>query len=211
MHFYTYAHYKPDNTMFYIGKGTVKRAHSRAGRNVVWNRIVKKHNGFKVEILGRWKTEQEAFDHEIFLIDTMKELGCQLANISTGGLGSTGFRHSDEHKAFKKQMMLERNPMNDPELREKQKIALKEAMNRPEVRAHQSASRIGKKLSSSHVESLKNCHPMKPCVVNGVEYKSLMEASRQLGILPGTLRTWFNNSKRVRSKAYQHITEARWL
>jgi hypothetical protein len=211
MQFYTYAHYKPDNAMFYIGKGSATRAHSKAGRNVVWNRIVKKHGGFKVEILGRWKTEKEAFDHEIFLIDTMKDMGIQLCNIAVGGFGSKGFRHTDEHKASKKKMMLEKNPMSNPELREKQKNALKKAMNRPEVRAHQSAVRLGKKLPASHVESLKNCHPMKPCIINGVEYKSLMEASRQLGILHGTLKTWFDKPDRVRSKTYAHITEARWL
>ena len=39
----TYAHYKPDGTMFYIGKGSISRAYSKAGRNVVWKRTVEKH------------------------------------------------------------------------------------------------------------------------------------------------------------------------
>ena len=211
MQFYTYAHYKPDNTMFYIGKGSATRAHSKAGRNVVWNRIVKKHGQFKVEILGRWKTEQEAFHHEIFLIETMKDMGIQLCNIAVGGFGSKGFRHTDEHKASKKKMMLEKNPMSNPELRKKQKDALKKAMNRPEVRAHQSAVRLGKKFSASHIESLKNCHPTKPCVINGVEYKSLMEASRQLGIRHGTLHRWLNRPEIQRGAKYSFIIECRWL
>ena len=210
MYYTTYAHYKPDGSMFYIGKGTTSRAHSSAGRNVVWKRTVEKHGGFSVEILGRWETEQEAFNHEIFLIDTIKKMGIPLVNIADGGLGSSGFRHTEEHKAFKKQMMLERNPMSNPELRDKQKIALKEAMNRPEVRLHQSQVRIGKKLSKSHIESLKNCHPMKPCVINGVEYKSLMEASRAIGVRHGTLYRWLNNPNVTRSKKYSHITECRW-
>ena len=54
----------------------------------------------------------------------------KLTNISDGGLGSIGFRHTDKHKAFKKQMMLDRNPMNNPLIREKQLVELKKAMNR---------------------------------------------------------------------------------
>jgi hypothetical protein len=131
MQYCTYIHHKPDNSIFYIGKGSIKRAYSPSGRNVVWNRIVKKHGGFKVQILAQWLTEQEAFDHEIFLIDTFCDMGYQLANIAKGGSGSTGFRHTDEHKKFKAQMMRERNPMSNPEFREKQKVALKKAMNRP--------------------------------------------------------------------------------
>jgi hypothetical protein len=207
----TYAHYKPDGTMFYIGKGSVRRAYSKAGRNVVWNRTVEKHGGFKVEILCRWSTEQEAFDHEIFLIDTIKKMGVPLVNIAEGGLGSTGFRHTEEHKTLKKKMMLERNPMSKPEVRAKQKDALLIAMNRPDIKRHQSLVRIGKKLSESHIESLRNCHPMRPCVINGVQYKSLMEASRMLGIIHGTLYRWLNNPEVKHTGKYAHIVECRWL
>lgn len=207
----TYAHYKPDGSMFYIGKGSVSRAHSSSGRNVVWKRTVEKHGGFKVEILGRWKTEQEAFDHEIFLIDTIRKMGVPLVNISSGGLGSIGFRHTAEHKAFKTRMMLERNPMSNPETRIKQRQAVLAAMSRPDVKRRQSLALLGKKLSAEHVESLRNCHPMKACVVNGVEYKSLMEASRMLEIRHGTLFRWLNNPEVKHTGKYAHIIECRWL
>jgi len=207
----TYAHHKPDNSIFYIGKGSAKRAHSSSGRNVVWNRIVKKHGGFKVQILAQWPTEQEAFDHEIFLIDTFRDMGCQLANIANGGFGSTGFRHTDEHKKNLSLKMKANNPMANAELREKQKTAVHIAMQRPDVKRKQSANRIGMKFSASHVESLKNCHPTKPCVINGVEYKSLMEASRQLKIRHGTLHRWLNHPEIQRGAKYSFITECRWL
>jgi hypothetical protein len=197
--------------MFYIGKGSVSRAHSASGRNVVWKRTVEKHGGFKVEILGRWKTEQEAFDHEIFLIDTIKKMGVPLVNIAEGGLGSTGFRHTDEHKATLSVRMKVNNPMSDSSMRERQKSAVKAAMNRPDVKRRQSLARIGIKLSESHVESLRNCHPTRPCVINGVEYKSLMEASRMLGIRHGTLYRWLNNPEVKHTGKYAHIVECRWL
>jgi len=211
MQFCTYAHYKPDNSIFYIGKGSHKRAYSPAGRNVVWNRIVKKHGEFKVEILAQWPTEQEAFEHEIFLIDTFQKMGYQLANIAKGGMGSTGFRHTNEHKANLSLQMKANNPMANVELREKQKMAVQSAMQRPDVKRKQSANRIGMKFSESHIESLKNCHPTKPCVINGVEYKSLMEASRQLGIRHGTLHRWLNRPEIKRGSKYAYLTEVRWL
>jgi hypothetical protein len=211
MHFLTYAHCKPDGSIFYIGKGSSRRAHSQSGRNVVWKRTVEKHGGFSVMTLAKWSTEKEAFDHEIALIDIFRDMGHKLVNIASGGMGSSGFRHTDEHKAFKAQMMRDRNPMGNPEIREKQKIALKKAMNRPEVRQHQSTARLGKNLLKDHIESLRNCHPMRPCVINGIEYKSLMEASRTLEIRHGTLYRWLNNPKVKHNGKYAHITEARWL
>ena len=207
----TYVHYKPDGSIFYIGKGSLKRAHSSHGRNIFWKRTVEKCGGFKTQILAWWKTEQEAFDHEIFLIDTFKNMGHKLTNIAEGGLGSTGFRHTEEHKESIRQMMLERNPMFNSIYRANQIAALNIAMKRPEVRAHQRKVKIGIKLSESHIESLRNCHPTRPCIVNGIKYKSLMEASRILEILHGTLYRWLNNPKIKHTGKYAHIVEARWF
>ena len=81
--FYTYAHAKPNGTIFYIGKGKTKRAWDRNGRSEYWTRIVNKH-GFEVQILANWKTEQEAFDHEILLISCFKDMGYELANHTDG-------------------------------------------------------------------------------------------------------------------------------
>lgn len=211
MQFLTYAHCKPDGSIFYIGKGSSKRAHSSSGRNVVWKRTVEKHGGFSVMVLAKWNTEQEAFDHEIALIDTFRDMGHKLVNIANGGMGSTGFRHTEAHKTSLSESMKISNPMFNSELREKQKIATKEAMSRPEVRSRISAALTGKKLSKAHVESLRNCHPMRPCIINGVEYQSLMEASRSIGVRHGTLTRWLNNPNVRHNGKYRHITEARWI
>jgi hypothetical protein len=206
----TYAHYKPDGTMFYIGKGSIKRAYSSQGRNVVWNRTVKKYGGFEAKILVQWENEEDAFSHEILLIDCLKELGVPLVNIARGGLGSKGFRHTAEHKAKMSEIMKANNPMSDPATRERQREALFFAMGRPEIREKQSKARLGMKLSESHVESLRNCHPTKPCVINGVTYKSLMEASRVVGIRHGTIHRWINQPEIKRGPKYSYITECRW-
>ncbi len=210
MQFVTYAHYKPDGTMFYVGKGSISRAYSAAGRNVVWKRTVEKYGGYKVQILAKWETEQDAFDHEIVLIESLKAIGVPLVNIAAGGLGSKGFRHTEEHKINLSKRMATNNPMHDMSVRDKHRKVLLEAMLRPEVRQKQSKVRIGMKFSQSHIESLRKCHPTKPCVINGVTYDSLMEASRKLGIRHGTLHRWLNRPEIKRGEKYGHITECRW-
>jgi hypothetical protein len=94
--FYTYAHYKPDNSVFYIGKGQRRRAWSKEYHNNHWNNIVAKYPDYKVEILARWSTEKEAFDHEVFLIDTFRAMGIKLTNVTNGGTGVTGYKHTPE-------------------------------------------------------------------------------------------------------------------
>jgi hypothetical protein len=96
--FYTYAHTKPDGTIFYIGKGSKRRAWKTHNRNKHWKSIVEKHNGFNVEILANWNTEQEAFDHEVLLISCFKDMNYILANKTDGGEGASGYKHLEETK-----------------------------------------------------------------------------------------------------------------
>ena len=93
---YTYAHVKPDGTIFYIGKGIGRRAYSK-NRNDYWKRIVAKY-GYKVEILAHWNTEAEALSHEKLLISCIKDMGIELCNLTDGGEGTIGYKHTQEHK-----------------------------------------------------------------------------------------------------------------
>lgn len=96
--YYTYSHAKPDGSIFYIGKGANNRAYSFSARNRYWKRIVAKYGNPTVQILAHWKTEQEAFDHEMLLIDCFKDMGYKLANITKGGDGVAGLKWADESK-----------------------------------------------------------------------------------------------------------------
>lgn len=100
MSFYTYAHYKKDTgEIFYIGKGSGRRhlqGWTKSGhRSEFWKRTVDKH-GFRSEILAIWPSEQEAFDHEKFLISAFKGMGASLVNLCDGGLGASGAKRSPE-------------------------------------------------------------------------------------------------------------------
>jgi len=83
MNFYIYGHYRNDTgELFYIGKGTSKRAWSKHGRNSYWHNIVKKHDYF-VEILHDDLSEEKAFSKEKELIKSLSPC----ANIASGGIG----------------------------------------------------------------------------------------------------------------------------
>jgi hypothetical protein len=96
--YYTYAHTKPDGSIFYIGKGKGNRAYKTKGRNKFWQNIANKH-GHNVEILAYWETEQEAFDHEKLLILSLKDMKIELANMTDGGEGMSGHVASKETRA----------------------------------------------------------------------------------------------------------------
>jgi hypothetical protein len=96
--FYTYAHYTPQGRLFYIGKGQHGRAHSKHGRSSYWNKIVAKHGSPEVQILANWDTEEEVFSHERLLISCFRDLGYKLCNLSNGGEGPSGMKHSEEVK-----------------------------------------------------------------------------------------------------------------
>jgi hypothetical protein len=87
--YYVYVHKKPNNNeIFYIGKGKGGRAYKKTGRNNYWNNIVKKNNGFLVEIFKKNLAECEAFELEKILIKKHK-IG--LCNLTDGGEGVSGF------------------------------------------------------------------------------------------------------------------------
>ena len=68
------------------------------GRNNYWHKIVNKYGKPDVQILARWDTEQEAFDHEVLLISCFRELGHKLANLTDGGEGFVGLKFTETHK-----------------------------------------------------------------------------------------------------------------
>jgi hypothetical protein len=97
--FYTYLHRcNDDGQVFYIGKGKQRRAWAASKRSQHWNNVVAKH-GHTVEILAKWKTEAEAFEHEMFLIACFRDLGAPLVNRTDGGEGASGYVHTPKTRA----------------------------------------------------------------------------------------------------------------
>lgn len=116
MSYYVYAHTKPDETVFYVGKGTRGRAWSTHGRNTHWQRTVAKY-GHKVVLLADGLTQEQAVEEEAAIIAYFKPFG-SLVNILdrgdispscnpevakrisfTASLWQTGRKLSAEHRA----------------------------------------------------------------------------------------------------------------
>ena len=92
--FYTYAYLREDKTPYYVGKGSGDRAYKR-------NRvgIQPPKDKSRILILKENITEEEAFKHEIYMIDVFgrKDLGTGiLINRTNGGDGVSGLIHSRE-------------------------------------------------------------------------------------------------------------------
>jgi hypothetical protein len=98
--FYVYGWFKENGECFYIGKGLHRRYSERKTyqRNNYWNNIVAKEEREKRPVLVRFLytnlTETQAFTFEINEIK--KRSPC--ANLTPGGMGRTGSKHSEETK-----------------------------------------------------------------------------------------------------------------
>lgn len=101
---YVYRHIRLDkNEPFYIGIGTdtnYKRAYSKSSRNIFWQRVVNVTD-YEVEILMDNLTKDIAKQKEIEFISLygkkINKTG-SLVNISDGGEGNAGGKHTEEAK-----------------------------------------------------------------------------------------------------------------
>lgn len=95
--FYVYEHIRNDTgVVFYVGKGTGKRAKLQHGRSEYWLRIVSKSNGFTVRMIAKDIDEQQAHSIEIKRIAELRALGVALCNLTDGGEGCAGLIKSKE-------------------------------------------------------------------------------------------------------------------
>ena len=94
--FYIYVHTKTtDNSIFYVGRGNGCRMTRTDSRNKHWKNIVAKH-GFFAEIIEDNLSSEQANEREIFWIKKFKDEGHQLANITVGGAGTSGWKRPKE-------------------------------------------------------------------------------------------------------------------
>jgi hypothetical protein len=109
--YYTYAYLRDDGRPYYIGKGVRRRAWVQGGRSV---RTPKDRN--KILILKKGLTEEQAIDHEKYMIFVFGRLDLGagiLRNFTNGGEGTSGRVYNKETKkkiSTSRRLFLERNP-----------------------------------------------------------------------------------------------------
>ena len=92
-----YTHLRPDDSIFYVGKGVPTRPYRTDGRSSFWKNEAKNNNHF-VNIVKSNLTEAEAFEIEVRLIGKLKEAGIQLVNQTRGGDGCKELVFTEEVK-----------------------------------------------------------------------------------------------------------------
>ena len=93
--FYTYAYLREDRTPYYIGKGSGKRIYSKQ------KYIKPPKDKSRIIYLKQNITEEEAFKHEIYMIDVFGRKDLEtgiLHNRTGGGEGTSGYNHTEQCK-----------------------------------------------------------------------------------------------------------------
>lgn len=95
--FYVYEHVRKDTgAVFYVGKGSGKRAHHFVNRGKYWNNVSKSKENVDVRFVVKNVDEELSFLAEMELIDLYRRTGVKLVNISTGGEGAAGWIPTEE-------------------------------------------------------------------------------------------------------------------
>lgn len=122
-----YSHKRLDNNqIFYVGieldsdkKQIGKRPYKKQGKSKIWNNIVNKTD-YIVEILLNNISNQEAVEVEKYLIKYYGRINLKtgtLANLTDGGEGITGFKHSKKTLLKMKKSATGRTWSNDFKLK----------------------------------------------------------------------------------------------
>lgn len=112
--YYVYRH-TFNNSYQYIGKGKNERAYKTSGRSKLYSNILNKYGTPNIEIIHNDLSEKQSFILEIEEINNCKQNNIKLINLTNGGEGVSGFKHSEESK----NKMKINTSFRNPEVREK--------------------------------------------------------------------------------------------
>jgi hypothetical protein len=146
--YYIYQHRRIDTgEIFYVGKGKAKRCFETTNRNTHWQNIINKTD-YSVELLYENLSEDVANLIEIGLITKYKHDGIKLCNMTIGGEGKSGHKHSIESKKVMSEKKIGRKLTEE----HKQKIgqAHKGKTISDKQKKQISETLTGKKLSDAH-------------------------------------------------------------
>lgn len=130
--FYVYVHAQPGGAPFYVGKGTAKRAEDMLHNRSYEHRLMTSKIKYVIVYKYLCDSEQQALDYETELIAHLRSRAAALVNKTSGGQGSSGYRHTQESRC--KMSTARKQRVTKPETRVKLSIAQKLRVT-PELRA----------------------------------------------------------------------------
>jgi len=156
---YIYRHIRLDkNEVFYIGIGSdknYKRAHTKKNRNKYWHNIVNLTD-YRVEIISEeWLTWEEACEKEKFWIIFYGRADLKLGplvNMTDGGQGQFGFKHSEETKRLYR--LSRKGHLVSDDTKKKMKESNTGKVRSEETKLNIRKSKLGICLSLQHRESI---------------------------------------------------------
>lgn len=163
--FYVYEWYiKDTNEIIYVGKG-IRNRYKVKKHNRLFNEMIKRFD-CDSRILKYFETEKEAFDYEYERVNELWNMGQCCCNIYKGGLGGTVEWWTEERKQY----YSEHNVMKNE--KQRKRMSVNNPMKNKE---------IAKKVNS------KNCRPV---IINGVEYKSVIDVCQKYNVSYATVNKW---------------------
>lgn len=202
---YVYFHRRAtDFSVFYVGKGSDRRAWATTGRSAWWKRTKQKH-GVIVEIHKSGLDEKAALELEVEIISLLRPTNI-LVNLVNGGGGTTGWKHSQETKdkisAFNKGKKISQEALDaliryntGKKLTDEHKLKL--SLAKKGKPGHAMSTETRKKISQSHMgmrpspETLKKLSESKIGKAVGklshsYDHKIRKFSHPQLGVFEGT-------------------------
>ena len=187
--YYVYAHTKPDGEIFYIGKGTRRRAWAQRSRNKHWHNVVLKY-GFKPVILADNLKELEAVEEEAKLIQHFKKFNCLVNVLDRGDISPMSHPdvlakvRSKENREKQRQKSLSNGAVErckqmaiDPQMIEKRKISTTGKKRTEESKRKMSEAKNNKKRAF---------------YVNKILFNSINDFAKQTNTYKTTVRRWLD-------------------
>lgn len=159
---YAYVHARPDTVsatgIFYVGKGTARRASNVARRNPHHTNIVAKHGAENILVgMIPCSSEAIAFDLERGLIKCLRRMGVKLTNMTDGGEGNS----NPSQETRSKIAAALRGTKASAETREKLSSVNKKRMENPAAR-EASKSFTGRKHTAVSIAKMSAAKSGKP-------------------------------------------------
>jgi hypothetical protein len=212
MLYYIYEHRRLDTgAVFYVGRGLIyrktkcpRRAYTKDKRNCIWHGIVTRNGGvFEVQIVFTSPSRDDVLHEEVRRIAEYGRIidgTGQLSNITDGGDGSLGLRHSDATRA-KLRAAHARNPrrkemLRSPEFR-RDMLAKIGQHPKPMLGKHHTAESCAKMAAHPNRRGPGHWYARKVVdTKTGTVYGCVADAADSCGYARSSLYTYLKKSSR---------------